>query len=355
MSDREGGLSEDDVTLDAEELAILADQHSPPEPVPADPATPAPDPVDRVLAATPDTIPADAATPQAPAPVDAAPAVPALAPEPFAFTADGTKVAVTGATVAPDGTITMPRDTWNRVVQPHLADRRQWQLKEQSYRQQIEERDPAQNAEVLRARAILGTLTALMDQGPEKMAEWLDDFERNRPILQAQAETAVLKAQYEAQQSRLTEVDQREFRNQQEPLMRQGLEREVQAQLAADPSLAGLLQGPLVERLMRNMQQTFVVADRDYPEYGISRGEIALNLAYIRSEVQDIAQLTANARATRQAQAAAQTANARTLNPQTPPGLSTKGTPAGAQRQPVKAKTSSEWADDFMSMPVDTE
>lgn len=185
---------------DATAPATPAAQPTPPAPAqPAIPSTPTP----------PSTPPAaSAASPVAPPP-SAAPAAPA-APEPWTFKADGGDVFIEGSAVNPDGSITIPQsslENLSTILAEGVAHRG-------SFRQEIESRDSRiaqleqqvgavdQSPEILRARAYNQQLLAIMAKGPEAVAQWLDDYEKNFPVFQAKAELAIAQAEsarYQAQ------------------------------------------------------------------------------------------------------------------------------------------------------------
>jgi hypothetical protein len=340
------GLSVEDVVLDEEEsqlAASLATELDTPEgavPVPAPaaddapPADAAPTPAEQVPAETP---------PQGQVPP--VPASPVVPPPTWSFKADGREVTVPGAKVTADG-ILIPKDAWQRTVQPHLADRAAWNAQVQEFRrteaglrEQVEAVEKGQHPAIVRANAVTAKFTELMDKGPEAVAEWLDNFQQNRPILEANARAAAAEAEREQYKSRISQADQERQQAALEPQKRTAVEQQVTALLAsADYKDLGLDSQRIVQRLLKD-PRTYVTADRDYPEFGLRRGELAVDVARVQEEISDLAE---QAR-TWQAQKAATAANSRAAAPvPVPPATPVRGSPTPGGKTTTPSKV---WAD----------
>jgi hypothetical protein len=158
---------------------------------------------------------AEAAAPVAADP-NAAPAVPESVVDPFAgynpfaFKIDGTDVALEGIR-ANETHVVIPRDVWDQQLRPtYLANRESWQQergswkqREHGYQQQI------QHAQQ-RSDAIVSEFNALIAD-PDRLQAFVQDYERQLPILQAQmradAAERQLWSQHQEQQRQQQEAE----------------------------------------------------------------------------------------------------------------------------------------------------
>ena len=194
--------------------------------------------------------PADDAAPDEPEGIEPEPEAPP-APEPpvawqppeggqpFRFRADHREVEVPGALEYDHG-IYVPKDAWNTVVSRHLADRDQFQRELQARDRTIEERDPEKHPQILEARVTLEKFRELLDKGPEKMAEWLDNYAVNRPLLEAQIEKEALAAQIKSLTERTSTADQEARAAQVAAELPGYVEQHIQAAISQIPGLSEL-------------------------------------------------------------------------------------------------------------------
>lgn len=289
---------------------------------------------------------------ESPANVSGAPAA-EPAGEPFTFRADGKEFTIPGAQKFPEG-VYIPTEAVGKL-QEHLADRRGLNDRIRQLEQKLQNADPSRNEEVLRARALINQITALMDQGPEKMAEWLDNLEQNRPILEAKAQADALKRQLEQYQTRETSAQTEQQATELAGQMEAALGQHLDAVLK-DPEIAtlGLDSNRLKVRLYRMAEQLFGEADRDYPEYGIRKGDLTINLELLRAEVNDAAALARQYQGQAVAKQKAKAANAPAVNAGSPPpvvaGSKTAAPRTGGRPKP---KNREEWLEQFRSGALD--
>lgn len=274
--------------------------------------------------------------------------------EPFTFKADGKQFEIPGALRYPEG-VYIPTEAVARL-QEHLADRKGLNGKIRQLEQEVQNRDPERHPEVLRARATMAQLSALMDKGPEAMAEWLDNLQQNRPILEAQAERDALKKQLalhtERQASETTEAQATELADQ----MGQALEGHLDA-LLAEPDIAALNldKNRLQVRLYRLADALFGEAEQDYRELGIRKGDLTINLELLRAEVNDAAALARQYQGQAVAQQKAKKVNAPAVNAAAPPPV-VAGTKTAAPRDTGRKapKNREEW-EESMRQPIGLE
>lgn len=294
MSDRESP-SVEDWTLDEEEFsAVLGTEPDDDAPLHASDAAP-----DEVPAAPDDDSPAPTASTAAhaasaegsPSGFPSAPAEPPVARtpslttegftpptgEPFAFTVDGQQVAVDGAVVAGDY-IVIPKAVWDRQIRPnHLADRRVWREKERAYATQLQQAQQGFDERVARADAILAKVAELNAAGPEAWAQWLDQFQQNAPLLEAQARELAARQQLQRIHAMEAERAQSEYATQLVPVLKQHLDRAVDQALALDDYK---LLAPDAEALKHVLwaeeaERLFFVPERDDPAMGWTAGQVA--------------------------------------------------------------------------------
>ena len=136
--------------------------------------------------------------------------------DPFVFRVDRTEVPVEGARVI-DGHIVMPREAWDRHIQPnYVGNRNEWRTREQQYRQELDAlrtREPEERAKAQAMLAELGGMLDGTDAGREKLIAWLDRYEQNAPLLKVQAELRMERerlAKYEAEKAQVETARQAE-------------------------------------------------------------------------------------------------------------------------------------------------
>ena len=286
MFGSEKANSANDEWTDDEIGTLMSDAEPAPAPdtapVPTETAAPAP-----AGSPTPPDQLATTETPAAPAaPSDAAPAAVPASPvgsvpptgQPFTFRVDGREVPVPGAYVV-GNQILVPKEAWDRHVRPNVADRSVWREKEAGYQRQLQQASSARSDQELRANALLEKFGELTAKGPQAMAEWLDNYYTNLPVLEAQARASAA----ERRAAELMQVQQSQVSEQRQA------QEVVDAQHHLSATLEQYLQQPefkalapegqeLLQELWTEHQNTlFIRADRDYPEYGLKTGELAIS------------------------------------------------------------------------------
>jgi hypothetical protein len=305
--------------------------------------------------------PAEATT-EAPSP-DGASALPAVDPfaewQPFTFKADGVEATLEGIR-ANDTHVVIPRAVWDTEFRPkYLANRDAWQEERNQYRAQVQQAtafarqaQEEKSAKEARAEAIIGEFEKLIGD-PDALAQFAADFERNAPILRAQLEAqearALLAQREHAEQAQRAEVER-------EQLFARGTDTFEAAciDLLKDTKYSGLVLNDderdelLAEIWEARGPQLVRVADRDYPEYGLRRGDMTVDretltelfdrrAAYLAKRITKATSVT-----TAEQRNAARVASPAT-HPQTTKPAGGKGKPATAP--PARRKAPEPFAD----------
>jgi multidrug efflux pump subunit AcrA (membrane-fusion protein) len=167
---------------------------------------------------------------------------------------------------------------WRGIPPP--ADRdtlfQQHQQEVNRLQQEVDRRDPERHPEVIQSRVTLQKFRELMDQGPAAVAEWLDNFSVNRPLLEAEIRAQTLQAQLEARQQQSTQYEQEQVIARVSQELPGYVEQNIAALISQTPELASLKgsEKKLVEQLWPYIGSLLWEADRDYPEYGVRQGQI---------------------------------------------------------------------------------
>ena len=199
------------------------------------------------------------------------------APTPFSFRADRSDYAIDGATIGPDGNVTIPKaqaDYVKQLLAEGVAHRGSWQQQREQYESRIAEleRSVESHPDILRARAYSNQIRQLMAQPAEKIAEWLDNLAVNQPAFEARSEAEVLRQQLEAQQGQAREAQETSDAQALVPEMEgiaQGIVEELAGQYPAVDA------GAFYERLMRHhVGRIFTEVPAASRRMGLRDGEV---------------------------------------------------------------------------------
>lgn len=297
-------------------------------------------------AATPDAQAKPKGSPDGAAPPADASADPPSSPE-WEFNADGKTMYLPGSRVTElDGKkgVFLPEDQL-RHVERTLADgihhrgtfreklsriRQEAETAKREAAQQVEALRGEVNEEVVRARTYLEHFNALADKGPEAIAEYLDNWTRERPLLEARAERAITQALRDAQKP-AAKADKADAAagggandggdgragaapatREVDPTVIAAELRETIGELCRDPQFAMLAaadQERIAKRLERYPGRFFFFATEHDDENDIEPGDLALNLREIAEELLYERGLLAQTAETAKALAAAETEN----------------------------------------------
>lgn len=126
---------------------------------------------------------------------DAPPPAPATPAAPFSFGVDGRRVDAEGATVV-NGEIRIPQATWERVVQPRLADRGRHKAQVDRLLGQIDELKADKGEKEARAEILLGRVDEML-KDRAKLIEFVNNFDREAPKLQLEVQNKILQQRLE--------------------------------------------------------------------------------------------------------------------------------------------------------------
>jgi hypothetical protein len=303
------------------------------EPV-GDEPTPAADP-DAPPADEEQTQPDGGTPPATPAVATAEPGTEGTEPEavPFAFKVDRTEIPVPDAYVVGD-MIVMPRDSWERHVRPNLANRQEWVRERSGLTRQIETLKSSRSEKERQADALVDELTRILTPGnEEELHAFLNDLERQGPILQAKAEARALREELDARR----QVEQEEEREAEESpeVLEEGLDGWIGAIAENHPDLKGVQfdRADLRASLMRMKDKVFIRAPQDYPDNGVKKGDLVVDTDFVFAVMQRDAaaqrKLAQREAERRKAEAANQGARPRK---EAPPTVASRGTAGAAAR-----------------------
>lgn len=325
---------------------------------PDDTLTDSPETPTEIVEASPST---DAATPPEtsaapPDPVSpsdppqTAPAVPALdapatttgTPVPYAFTVDGSEVAIPGIVRGADGSITIPASALPRF-QPYLRDHRAVTKQIQAAKSEVRHWQDEATKRTNRGEKLWEKLTALVEGPEDKLIEFFEKRQQLGPILKAEAEKEDLRQQLTARQT--AEQDQA-TEQQTADLSRQLRETTTQwaDYYAKQPAFTGL-DPKRIDRLVWDLRHDlwFQADEQGVPEWNIPPHGYGIRHDVLQERLTDLAtEVKTREDAIKAATEAAQR-NATALAPSgAPPAVSAKatGTP---DRVPAKPKTREEY------------
>lgn len=272
---------------------------------------------------------------------------------PFSFRADGSDVAVEGATVRGDE-IVIPRDAWFRHVQPHLADRRGWERERSRMQSQLRTLDPERNEAVVRAQHLLGKLDAIQaalekgDEGP--LVDLVNNFTQRFSVWRTEAENEALKRAVKSRDEVATAEQNEQELEQLLPQLAQGLLATVDNVLQADYKGLGFKSDDVASDLWELFERgAQVFVDLRDPATAQARGvapDIYVDTALVQRYLDRPARVIRERSAAMRSKAAAAKQNAAVLAPKKgAPTVPAKGSPEAGGRDidPTKAKTKDEY------------
>lgn len=277
---------------------------------------------------------------------------------PFRFRADHREVEVPGALEWDHG-IYVPKDAWNGVVSRHLADRdslyQQHQREVQTLQQQLQDRDPDRNPVVQQANITVQKFRELMDQGPAAVAQWLDNFAVNRPLLEAEIKAAGLEAQLQARQQQMGSQEEEAAITRIQQELPGYVEQNIAALISQTPELASLKgsEKALVQSLWPYARSFLWEADRDYPEHQVARGQIVPRVEVLSQLLKQEADRRAEVAKLQKAAAHNQRALGRNSPTRTVPARG-RPVPGPAQRE-YKVGEAQKAKDDYLAWDPSTE
>jgi hypothetical protein len=234
--------------------------------------------------------------------------------------------------------IRIPKDAWQRFIQPNLRDGRAVQQQIQQERQRATAFQQQAEQRETRGELLWKNLTAI-GSDREKLLQFFERWEQEWPKLQAKAEADYWKAQATAYQQRESEGTEQQ----------QVAELTGQLEHAADAwseyyaqQYPGLSKDEIRGLIWDMRESLYMQADRDIPEWNVQAGMITLRHDVLQQHLGRINQKLVAGK--QQTKVAAQ-ANAAVLGkaPTPPPTVPSRGSPAPGGRTPDRPKTAAEW------------
>lgn len=267
--------------------------------------------------------------------------------QPFSFTADRKRVEVEGASViehpGPDGnptrSIVIPEATWQRKVQPYLADRGTFANKERDYKRQLDALSPDKNETVIRAQTLLDEFEKVLSS-EDTLAEFLENFGQNRELLKLKVEKAAteakLRARDEGERVIRTEHEQEETIQRIYADVPSSIQQTAEAltthyQVPVSPRAIAAAQADIAENLGLYYRPA---TEQDAAEYGVTVGEIVRDDDRVIRTLYRYASLLNDGSVQQSTTTEVAKKNAAALGntKKPPPSVSAKGSPAPAKR-----------------------
>ena len=279
------------------------------------------------------------------------PATSEEAGQPFSFRADGKGVDVPGAGIYdhvdaegnPAQSLVIPADSWQRFIQPHLADRGAFAAERRNYEQQIEALDPSNNETVVRAQSLLDNFEQIISS-PEALTEFLENFDQNKELLKLKADLASRSAQDELRTSR----EEQQSSAEQQAAVYQHIDTDIRESASAvfdalQLDVSDEHKQRIGERVWQRRHDFYRLATAEdaanHP--GVTVGEVVFDTDLAADEMQYLASF---APAQNTETEKARQKNKQALNKQAlPTTIPADGSPAPSKEKVVEYKTREEW------------
>lgn len=270
---------------------------------------------------------------------------------PFSFRVDGLAVDAEGA-YEQDGRITMPREVWDRVVQPRVADRGRMQQVQERMQARVRTLEGEAEARENRFKAVLGKVDELFSD-PSKLKAFAEQYEIQAPRFRLEIENELLKTQTKRheteRQSSQAEAEEAEFRQ----LAPSGLANAVDVVIQRiAPDAKGVDKQALVTELQglwdANVPIFFRVQEGDGSGLDPTQHKWGVNLDLVARFAQPYVKLhqkTASAQQAAAVEAANRAATGKGPKAKAPPVAPAAGSPApgGGEKYPTTREEYAEW------------
>lgn len=269
---------------------------------------------------------------------------------PFRYRAGGMDYTLEGSQLGTDG-LFLPTDKLGALGQQlSLAQHARQSIAD--LQRKLGQAQRAQEQKVDQANKTLEALESLMVKGPEAVAQWLDDLERNWPLMKKDAELQALRAQQEADKERQTEAQQEQETERLVPVLADVLEHYIN-EFTTQPQYTGIDKARMYDRLSQQLfSQVFIQGKENEIAAQMPHAIVVSELAngevvvvdpqVIEREFQWSAQLAG------QAAAVAQENKGATAQTTAPPTVAAAGTPAAAPERKTPKFKSREEVDEWI-------
>ena len=277
---------------------------------------------------------------------------------PFSFRVSGRDVSVDGAGYYehedadgnPTASVVIPRDSWNRNVQPYLSDQSATAKRENELRQQIETLDPAKNETVVRAQALLDNFEDIISS-EESLTEFLTNFDQNKELLKLKADLAARDATDGVRRSR----EEQQTNAQREAEVYEQIDTDISTSATSVLDQLNLDISDETKRVIGedlwNDRHAFYryATEEDARLYGVTAGEVVCDTDRIAARIHSLTRAAhAGLGRTTKTEQARKT-NKAVLDPKDPPAtVPASGSPAPGKK--VKTYASKEEYEDDMGL-----
>jgi hypothetical protein len=202
--------------------------------------------------------------------------------EAFQIRVDGQEFEVPDSYVEGDN-IVIPREQFQRVVQPKLADRNVWVTERRDLLRQIDDLAPEKNPRVVKAEHLLDAVDKAFENEDSAYA-FFKDFIRNRDKLILSADRAAFEAEKNQHKSTTEKVQQETAVEQLEQEMDTGLNNVLDTAKSID-AYADVDFNYVRTILNESKTAFFFRAAEDMPQFGLKKGEVGINVEKIENVI----------------------------------------------------------------------
>jgi len=268
----------------------------------------------------------------------------------FTYRSAGREFNIPGSAVGEDGAF-IPTPALPAITRL-LAEGQHAREASREYAAKLQEARVEGQKELQYARSLLASLNQLRQQGPDAIANWFDELDRNWPLMEAQAKLSLIEKEREAEKAQLSDAQREREAEALVPQLRNVLTEKL-AEHAKRPEYKGVDTKRLFERLSgRLFDQVFEEATEDDVAQGIARqvGQVIVNWGVIEDEVKYEADILRRTRESANLTKEVVKANAaKVAEPNAPPTVGAKkGASAAGGKSVPKFKTraeADEWFD----------
>ena len=262
----------------------------------------------------------------------------------FTYRSAGREFNIPGSAVGEDGAF-IPTPALPAITRL-LAEGQHAREASRDYAAKLSEARAEGQKELLYARSLLASLNQLRQQGPDAIANWFDELDRNWPLMEANAKLSLMEKEREAEKAQLSEAQRDREAEALVPQLGRVL-TDALAEYAQRPDYKGVDTKRLYARLSgRLFDQVFEEATEQDVAQGVAQrvGQVVVNWGVIEDEVKDEADILRRARDSANLAKEVVKANAaKVAEPNAPPTVGAKkGASAASGKAAPKFKTTAE-------------
>lgn len=287
----------------------------------------------------------------------------------FGFRADSKPVTIPGSKVTDDG-VFIPKEYISevqRLLSHGVVYQGSFRTRLEQAAQKVADTEARVNREVEESKHFLTFFADLLERGPVAVQDWLDDFERNKPQLIADAKIAYAEALTAAKEQGAPAPAKVEGFDEREDDFLANVDRD-QMMTQLSTVLATNLREVIVQNGVRGMtsadvnrlhqaissdpeemERYFAVATEDIPDMKVVKGDVLVRQAALLKRVQYEAGLITDSRKSISDATAAADANRRAAGGGAPPPTAAVAGAGAGKKKEVPIPTKREELDAFMN------